>query len=46
MRVAARPSDDSLTAARPNLDAAIWRAYRLGRAVERAIWRRRRLASQ
>lgn len=27
---------------RLSLDEAIWRAYQLGRAVERAIWRRRR----
>jgi hypothetical protein len=27
---------------RLSIDEMVWRAYQLGRAVERAIWRRRR----
>lgn len=29
---------------RLSIDDAVWRAYQLGRAVERAIWKRRRRA--
>lgn len=30
---------------RLSIDEMVWRAYQLGRAVERAIWRRRKRAT-